>query len=109
MKQPYILTGMFLAEGFYGEKRRTGADPSHYQDLFDKFGGHVGIQAELCKYAELFTDYFLAPEQFSLNWPGELHYDVTSVLGEWLFYHLDEPASKFVEEFTNRFCDWVKI
>lgn len=107
MKQPHIVTGMYLAEGFYGEKRRRKGEPERYQEMSDKFGGDVEIRTELAAYAEVFTDFFLDPEQFALDWPGVLHYELTEPLGQWLFDHLDDSPSRFVEEFTDRFKQWT--
>jgi hypothetical protein len=107
MKHAEVVTGMYLYEGFLSAKRKNLDKPEHYQDLMDKFDGHVGIMAELSEYAVTFTEFFLDPENFELNWPGVLHYEITSDLGEWLFHNLDEPKSAFVTEYTKRFYEWV--
>ena len=63
--------------------------------------------AELSEHAVTFTEFFLDPENFELNWPGVLHYEITSDLGVWLFHHLEEPKAEFVAEYTKRFKEWV--
>lgn len=101
------LLGIYLSSGFDQERRR--AKGSRYEELLEKFDGHLELHDHIALLSQYFAEFLCRPENFDMPWPGVIHYEIAEPLGEWLFYNIDKPIELFQEEYTKRFNQWVAI
>lgn len=58
--------------------------------------GHIGV-AQLCANKSKLIDAMLQMNP-SVAFPGVFHYDVTEVMGQWLYHHISQDDEAFIQK-----------